>query len=93
MKMYAVDQRPLAICTFFFFNLLTSFQGSRVIALTIFIFQFSLSALPALVGTSGLKDDWGSSYLVYILGICKEYRREKQFSWQSCPGLALPYSL
>lgn len=72
MKMYAVDQRPLAICTFLFFNLLTSFQGSGVIALTIFIFEFSLSALPALVGTSGLKDNWSSSYLVYILGICKE---------------------
>lgn len=38
-----------------------------------FFFNFpSLSALPSLVGTSGFKGYWGSSYLVYIPGISKE---------------------
>lgn len=92
MKMYAVDQRPLAICSFFLpLHFFSRFQGN---CLDYFLFfNFPSPALPALVGTSELKNNWGSSYLVYIPGICKEQRRENQFSWQSCPGLPLPHNL
>lgn len=46
MKCMQVYHRQLAVCTFLFFSLLTSFQGSRLIALTIFFSSFFLLCHP-----------------------------------------------